>query len=842
MPTFSSPLADTNLFRIRFEYQPLIGGHHEVFLAGEFNGWDPAATPMQSDEGVYSAVLELPAGRYAYKFVVNGLWLVDEGADELAGAGFDGQNAVVVVGDTEAVEALRKIVLRFDPPYEASVVAVAGSFNAWNPTGSPMHRLDDGSWIVDLLLCAGIYEYKFVIDGLNWLPDPQADELIPDGFGGQNATFEVTLDHPRVRLERCDGKILTWGLPIEPDMGMINPLSPTRIELKCRSHVDDVESVDAWVDGARLPLHCYERDNAWEYWRCVVELPEPGAGFRFAFIYHDGDIELFLVRGGFCAEWDEQRLFAYDPKHTEAFLVPEWTRDAIIYQIFPDRFCNGDPSLNQDFSEWYYNDTRTPPTDGKLAYGQVWHHFVGDWYDTDILRENPLHPEGRGDWAAFYGGDLPGIRRKLDYLADLGVNVIYFNPLFEARSTHRYDAADYRRIDPHLGGNEQFRQLVQECHERGIRVILDCAFNHTGDTHMAFVDARERGPSSPFWDWYEFKQWPLPDKDFNPADYYQCWWGHGTMPDLDFDKSHPAWCENGIRDISDANPNWQVVEYILGLADFWLGEMDADGFRLDVPNEVPWWFWELFRRRVKHVKPDAYLVGEIWHQASDWVNRLYFDAVMNYAYFRDPALRFFCLRVCSARTFDRDIKPGRLVYPQQAVQAMMNLLDSHDTHRVIETCQGDIRRLKLVVLFQMTYVGAPHVYYGDEIGMEGGHDPDNRRPFNWRWQQDDAAIDLHRYYRKLIHLRKERKVLSRGEFHTLLTDGRLYAYRRQLGQEKLVVALNNEENPREALLPLAPGIWEDIFNGGEHLADSNGLKLSLAPLSGVILAPAAAKT
>jgi len=830
MPATVTATRQRNIFRVRFEYQPLIGGKHTVGLAGDFNAWSPA--PMRQRNGIYSITLELSPGRHAYKFVVDGRWLTDEGADEMSSAGFDEQNAVVVVGDPAEIESLRRVPLVFWSPQEAAGICVAGTFNAWDPTACPMTRRTDGAWTADLMLTLGSYEYKYVLDGRLWMADLGAGNNREDGFGGVNSVIEVTLNTPRVSLQRRDGSILTWGLPrTAPEL--LNPISPTRFEFLARTHLQDVEQVLVRIDGQDIPLHRYEQDTTWEYWRLVMD--RPARAFRYAFVLRDGDARLFLLEGGYTDVWNEAACFIYDPETNKPFLIPGWARDAIFYQIFPDRFCNGNPALNQTFAEWYYDDMREPPTNGKLRYGQVWYHFQPDWYKWDILAHNPCDAEGRGDWAVFYGGDFAGIEQKLDYLAHLGVTALYLNPVFEARSTHKYDAADYRRVDPHFGTNEDFRRLVRLVHERGMRLILDCAFNHTGDTHMAFVDARTRGPASPFWDWYEFKQWPLPERDFDPAAYYQCWWGFGTMPDLDYDKSRPGCCENGVRDVNDAAPNWAVVEYILGLADFWLGEMDVDGFRLDVPNEVPYWFWEMFRRRVKSVKPDAFLVGEIWHGAADWVNRLYFDAVMNYAYFRDPVMRFFNMRVCSARTFDRDLKPGRLVYPVQAAQAMMNLLDSPDTHRFLESAKGDESRLRLAVLFQMTYVGAPHVFYGDETGAMGGHDPDCRRPFDWRWEGDPARAALHDWYRTLIHIRRSRPELSRGEYHTLLAEGRVLAYRRQLEAQASVVVINNEAAPREVALPLH-GCWKSLLSGARHVAGEAGVTVCLEPYSGEILA------
>jgi cyclomaltodextrinase len=419
---------------------------------------------------------------------------------------------------------------------------------------------------------------------------------------------------------------------------------------------------------------------------------------------------------------------------------------------------------------------------------------------------SPYRTDGRPDWCSFYGGDLEGVRQHLDYLADLGVTAIYFNPIFEAKSNHKYDAADYRLVDPHFGSNDELARLVSECHARGIRVILDLAINHTGNTFWAFVDGREKGPESPYWSWYEWKRWPVPGEIWqtpaDPLDYYDCWWGFGQMPDLNFDLKRPGAEEQTVVDIAQATPNWPLVNHLLDVAAYWLTEVGVDGYRLDVAGEVPFWFWKLFRERVKAANPDAYIVGELWGSSPDWVNASYFDAVMNYKYFRDPVLSFVARGDATAEEFNRALAPGRLVYPGEGVRAMMNLIDSHDTERFLTAAGGDTRRLKLAALFAMTYVGAPTIYYGDEVGMEGGHDPDCRRPFYWKWPEEAARTDVHDYYARLTAVRRAHPSTVWGGFETLLTDGRTYAYRRLSPHDVLFVVMNASTEAATVTVPV----------------------------------------
>ncbi len=515
----------------------------------------------------------------------------------------------------------------------------------------------------------------------------------------------------------------------------------------------------------------------------------------------------------------EEKIFKQEKK-LENFHTPNWVKDGIIYQIFTDRFCNGDSKLNPDFSEWYYQKkNELDPAAREQKY-----EFVKDWNDTEKLKTAVNRD------FLFYGGDLLGVKKKLDYLVELGVTIIYFNPLVKAASNHKYDAYDYYQVDPHFGSNEDFIDLVQACHQKEIKVIVDFAFNHVGIGFFAFQDSIEKGKNSKYYHWFDWNKWPLPEKidqNFNAKKYYQCWWGHAIMPDLNFDlkRFHPD--ENFVKDIAEAEVNWDIVNYLLKVCEFWLTTFDIDGFRLDIPNEVPFWFWQKFRKKVKNLKPDAYLVGEIWHNAEEWINNDYFDAVMNYKYFKDPVYDFFCLQKISPQNFMKKILAGLRHYPKEATMVMMNLLDSHDTFRFLEAARGNINKLKLALIFQMTTIGTPHIFYGDEVGMRGGHDPDNRRPFDWKYFEDPQKITLRNFYRKLISLRKEYKALRRGELKLISTKNDLLFYQRKLGKEELFILINNNQTSRKC---------SDINQTFYDLISENFVKTKEIPeMSGMIL-------
>ncbi len=835
---------------VKFTYQPLIGGKHQVFIAGDFNNWSESETPMEENDGIYEITLHLKQGKYGYKFIVDGQWMVDENADEFIDDGYGGKNSIVFVGNKEDIDALRKVSFTYRPKRIVKEVYLVGSMNDWNQKATKMLEIDKGIYGISLLLKPDEYHYKFLEDGMHWITDESTKSFVEDGFGGKNSVLIVDDSFERVTIEKGDGALLDYGLPLAQSLETLNPLSPKRIQFKAKAHLDDIESIYLIKGSELIRMDNIEQDGSYDYFQLVLSLENENEEFDYCFVYIDGGQNFYLLDGGFSNQDNKDRYFSYSKDNVESFFTPDWVKDGIIYQIFTDRFYNGSKDNDQDFSEWYYQGINTPPDSGKLfkKYTQYF-HFVDDWYDVEGLTRSPYHaPNQDGyqpDYNSFYGGDINGIRQKLDYLEDLGVTIIYFNPLFEAKSNHKYDAVDYMKLDPHFGTEEEFKGFVSEAHNRGIRIILDVAFNHTGETFWAFQDGMKNGPSSKYYDWYEWKKWPLPDltsmpnpsdvTGFNPLDYYECWWGYGEMPNLNFDLDEINPSENSIKNISLANPNQEVVDYVLDVAEYWISDMDIDGFRLDVPNEVPFWFWELFRDKVKGIKEDAYLVGELWSNAVDWVNDDYFDAVMNYAYFKDPVMRFFNSRQCSAEDFDNDLKQGLLSYPSQATQVMMNLIDSHDTFRYLESCNGDVARLEMAVLFQMTYVGTPHIWYGDEIGMMGAHDPDCRRPFNWKYTEDSNKVALRDYYKKLIQIRKDNSCLRTGSFKTLIADGMVYGYIRSDKDGIISVLINNDTISHKIEVPINTSSVVDLLTGEQYSTNSGLLEINLEPMSGVVL-------
>jgi glycosidase len=721
---------------------------------------------------------------------------------------------------SEEASGLKKVTFTFAPHRHYDRVFLAGTFNGWSTDATPMRR-DTGRFEVTLPLPVGEYQYKFVADG-QWITDEKAARFLPDGFGGKNSVVDVDESFPGMEIARGDGSILIDGLAHRLDAWERSLDADGTVTIRTRAWKSDVENVRVLWEGAAESggatpgrtgsppggdaMTLFDSDGTYDYFSYTLRSPE----FSYSLVFEDGPARVALDADG-PAEYPAlsslaalPSAFVFDASDVAVFETPDWVKHGVFYQIFPERFANGDASNDPDFSEWYYEGLTELPPSGKTN-GEYF-HFVDDWYEVSGLTESPHKTDGKPDWNSFYGGDIEGVRANLDYLEDLGVTIIYFNPLFESKSNHKYDAADYTKIDPHFGTNDEFAGFVAECHDRGIRVVIDLAINHTGHTHRAFVDGRTKGEESEYWGWYEWREWPVPGSGVTtPPDadrYYDCWWGFGQMPNLNFDLSRPGPEENGVTDIEDADPNWPVVNHLLDVAESWIEIADVDGYRLDVAGEVPPWFWRIFREKVRKAKPDAYILGELWGASPEWVNGHCFDAVMNYKFFRDPVLSFIVRGDTDAAGFDRLLAPGRLIYLEEGVYSMMNLLGSHDTERLLTAVDEDERRLRLATLFQMTYVGAPSIYYGDEIGMVGRHDPDCRRPFLWNWASGPARVALRDYFRTLIRLRTEHPCFTEGLFKTLLAEGDVYAYQRSAPGDHAVVALNAGDSEAAVEIPL----------------------------------------
>lgn len=592
-------------------------------------------------------------------------------------------------------------------------------------------------------------------------------------------------------------------------------------------------------------------------------------------------------------------LFILSCKKAEPPQHPQWLKDAVFYQIFPERFNNGDksndPTLQSLAGSWPHD---------KHSNWQV-SPWTSDWYKLQPWEEANGLGFAHNAQHRRYGGDIQGIIDKLDYLKQLGVNTLYLNPVFHAPSLHKYDAAYYHHVDAHFGPDPQsdlelfktenhadptswkwsqadklFLELIKKAHAKGMRIVLDGVFNHTGLNFWAFKDVKAKGQASAYKDWYHIKAWDNPATEADEFDYAG-WVGVKELPELKED-------ENGLIE--------PVKEHIFAIVNRWMDpngdgnpEDGIDGWRLDVAEMVHHSFWIAFRKHVKAINPDAYITGEIfwkdWNSYTfmdpkPWLKGDQFDGIMNYRW-SVAMMEFFVdkKKPLSAGKFaDRLYDLDQSYHPETRYQ-LLNLLDSHDTDRLsshivnpdikfdkyvnlTDNPTYDIRKpnaeewriLKLMALVQMTFPGPPMIYYGTEAGMWGADDPDERKPMLWPELQyedevanisqtprpvDKVAFDssLFNYYKSLIKIRNEEPALRGGAFKFAFSDNNLnqLIYLRSTERDKILVVINNAENAAKVKYPMAAGSWKNLMDGTIYKVKEKFITLPLERKSAMII-------
>lgn len=581
--------------------------------------------------------------------------------------------------------------------------------------------------------------------------------------------------------------------------------------------------------------------------------------------------------------------------------VPQWAKKAVWYQIFPERFRNGDPSNDPTVADIAGADPAEPPKAWQI------HPWGSDWYALqDYEKANGQSHIATHLLRRRYGGDLQGVIDKLDYLSELGINAIYLNPIFDSPSLHKYDSASYHHVDPNFGpdpegdralmakenpidpstwvwtkADELVLSLIEQAHNKGIRVIFDGVFNHMGINSFAFQDVMKNQQASPYKDWFTITSFD--DPEAGTQFDYEGWFGVKSLPEFKED-------ENGLVD----GPK----DYVFAATQRWMNpkgkgtQYGVDGWRLDVAYCIAHGFWKDWRKLVKSINPDAYLTAEIVDspdKVKPFLQGDEFDGEMNYNFAFTAAEFLFNPKDMAIlpTEFDQKLAELRTLYPEGVAYVVQNLFGSHDSNRIgshiknrgienfrnwgtyFNTSQAvnnrnydvskpgknDIELQKLFVLLQMTYVGAPMVYYGDEVGMWGSNDPDSRKPMLWSDIQYDSEVtnpdgskrsadtvevnhSLMNYYSQLIHLRTSHPALTVGSYKTLLADdnANVFAYQRQHEGQTIWVVLNNAAKETVVSLP-ASGVNSASVLFGETSAKVNGgaLRLSLAGKTGAVL-------
>lgn len=613
---------------------------------------------------------------------------------------------------------------------------------------------------------------------------------------------------------RNDNNVMWDGLFSDQTALFMNPVEPTAaqaVTVRLRTFRGDITSANIrYFDSATgrhywVPMSWVANDTTgvFDFWQGTI--PASGSRKWYRFQINDGTATAWLNARGITSTEPTRGDFWIVP----GFRTPDWAKHAIFYQIFPDRFRDGDSTNNVRDVEWIH--------EGHPTWARAWN-------------ELPERPARSRD---FFGGDIIGIRERLaPYLQQrLGINAIYLNPIFQSPANHKYNTRNYFLVAPNLGGNTAFQNLMNDARSTGnfvgdfrVRVVLDGVFNHSGCVHEWFqrnAHTPDLYPSlgafesqaSQWFSFYTFRVWPHD---------YVAWWGFPSMPKLDFRSA-------ALRDVIYRRPD--------SVAQIWLRTpFYADGWRLDAPKYVGMDgtnagnhdIWREFRSHVKGVNSDALIVGEYWGVPTNWLGGDQWDSAQNINGFTQAVSRWITGRdiggasaPIDTATFDRWIRGALGDNPWPATVTMWNALSNHDMSRFLYRAGGDIRRLKLATIFQMTFVGNPKIYYGDEIGLTGGPDPDNRRTFNWDERTWNTAVfDLHR---RLISIRNAFPALRTGSFRQLVVDNanRIYAFGRWDANNQIAVALNAQPFRQTVTIP----VWQlSVPNGAVMVDQLSGTK------------------
>ena len=538
-------------------------------------------------------------------------------------------------------------------------------------------------------------------------------------------------------------------------------LDERTLMIRIRTGKDDIKVCDLYYgDRAypRNPILMFKQpmtkvasDECYDYYETELESDYT----RVCYYFHlkDDTSEIYYMGGRFKASADCNRVeyFQFPYIHRDDIAdIPKWAKEMVMYQIFPDSFATSHQMITGEASK------------------------VLNSYNEYSVSER--------------GGTLRGIIENIDYIAGLGVNCLYLNPIFVSGTYHKYDIIDYFDIDPCLGDKETFRQLVKVCHDRGIRIILDGVFNHSSSNFFAFKDVRQKEEASPYKGWYYDVKFPVEYKD--PPNY-QAFAYVKEMPKLN-------------------TGNEEVVDYFCKVGTYWIEEMDIDGWRLDVANEINHDFWRAFRKRVRSIKKDAILIGEVWEESEPWLNGDQFDSTMNYR-FSNICREFFGRNEYSETKFSNEIISMLMRYQKNVTYAQMNLLDSHDVSRFLFDCNEDTRKLILASVFQMTFVGAPSIYYGDEVFISGETEREYRKPMIWQPNaKEQEGIEC---FKRLILLRKSSKAFTEGSYRVKLLDDEkhIMMYERAYANEQFLVILHNSSEKVKLKLMLK-GEYEIVFD------------------------------
>lgn len=910
-------------------------------VAGGFQGWDNDDTPLNDDglngdliggDGVFSLDYTLAnAGRDEFKIVecgnwgnaypTNNAWVITSAANQTVKFTFDTNDHS---GDVIQLSPAQNIVNVWD---DAPVTWTAvGDWQGWDNTNPATAMSDAGNGFYLLhyeIASGGLYQAKLSQTG-DWLNQFSADgrnDSTPLAFQtlGDNLTITVLLDTNSGRWNVYvpepeggaghDNNIFWDDLghdsrdPLyRTPGGPVTTGTPVTLRLRAASNDLTAAKVRVWDDrnnvNMLLPLTLTADDGVYEWWEITLPSSPDPTLYWYRFIAIDGTATAYYEddnarTGGWGQTYADSpdnswQLTIYDP----TFATPDWVKDAVIYQIFTDRFRDGDAGNNTPPGSFHYN----------LPDGSIFRSNQSDWNYT-VCDPREEGTDCTGKWGEnFYGGDLQGILDQIDYLQELGITALYLNPIFESPSNHKYDTTNFSLIDDNFGDLVLFQELVTAAHDHGMKIILDGVFNHTSSDSIYFdryhryavPDGACESESSPYRAWYYFAAAAVPGTGACAGDTnYTSWFGFDSLPKLD--ATNPA-----VRDYIWSGGPDAIARYWMQWADGWRLDVGGDvdpGAANDPAND----YWEGFRQAVHETNPDAYIVGEEWGNGSSWFIGNEWDATMNYQY-SSAMLSFWrdttfidndhnsgssagTLAPLTPSQLNERLRNWQERYPAEAYYAMMNLLGSHDTNRaLIMLDEGPgkndaalyddpnydwsdaIARLKGVTLLQFTLPGAPTIYYGDEVGLVGPvtndgstlqDDPYNRIPYPWldesgtpfytHLQTEAGQANLRDQYTLLANTRQAHPALRTGSFDTLLVDdaNNVYAYGRKMTDNSdAAIVLINRAALLESLVTLDVSGYlpygaefVDVMNGNAiyTVDDAGQLTVNVPAFSGVLL-------
>jgi glycosidase len=733
-------------------------------------------------------------------------------------------------------------LFEYDPPSGTTprTVCVGGDFNKWSQNANPMTSDGAGHFVAEVRLPEGPHSYRFLVDG-QWVNDGAArsDATLQESIGvrGENSAIFVGPDLRALPTPE-PGKLNPDGLHhVQSSILYFDPISGNEARIAVGVQDGSISSAavisQVGSEWRRDALYPAETRKGMSFFANVVLTQS--IALRYFFELRSGNTTAYFAGGKLYSTQANARDNAWQGAMKPSFETPAWAQNAVWYQIFPERFRNGDPANDPpNVAKWTMRWVVPPSTAPSATTAQARGARGG-------------RGGGVGGGNRRYGGDIQGIQSQLPYLRSLGVTCIYLNPVFKSPSVHKYDTSDYRHIDENFGvldndeaaliANETerpetwkwtksdrvFLDFVAEAHRQGFKVVIDGVFNHAGGQFGPYQDLRQNGQNSRYADWFQVVNWnPVSVMSFGDRP-------GGNMPEL---KKDPV---TGLA----PGPR----EFFFNITRRWLApdgdpSRGVDGFRLDYAQHVPRVFWVDYRKVVKSVKPDAFISGEIWTPAHSYLYGDAWDATMQYPFLN--ALNAFFVAGNSpitASVFAQRLQQLTMLYPFQVSLNQMNLIGSHDTERwasrfvnanpatpatTAPRARGSYnsskpndlqwQRLKQSVVVQMTYVGAPMVYYGDEVGMWGGNDPDDRQPMIWRELQpyDDPQVtfkqDLFDHYQRLIAVRSRLSALRTGFAHTVLTDDPrgIAVFARSLGDDQVYVLVNHSESAQSVEIAIGP--------------------------------------